>query len=196
MMQPDEWVTVATAAKRLGLSERQTRRLADSLPPEDRTESGIRPARVRWMSLQDRRESGGMSEGSDTQSQFTSDSRPAMSGESPASMSEDVRSLIEQLQSENTFLRAQLEERNVAESELRRLMLADKSEISKLRQQLALAPIQEAVKTEASLAGHEDSVEAQHPAESPPEADQMTQKNDPPVKKRNFWKWLFNASER
>lgn len=46
--------------------------------------------------------------------------------------------LVAQLRSEVLFLRAELERRNEAESELRRLMLTDKQELLELRQQVAI----------------------------------------------------------
>jgi len=50
----------------------------------------------------------------------------------------DQTPLLEQLQSEVQFLRARIEAADVEKSELRRLMLADKNELSELRQKLAL----------------------------------------------------------
>ena len=54
----------------------------------------------------------------------------------------DANALLDQLRSENAFLRSELtaqrEAADVQKSELRRLMLSDKNELSELRQKLAL----------------------------------------------------------
>ena len=50
----------------------------------------------------------------------------------------DQTPLLDQLQSEVQFLRTEIERRNQAEGELRRLMLTDRQEIARLRDQLAI----------------------------------------------------------
>jgi len=74
---------------------------------------------------------------------LTSGSEPSvLSSEPITDGAEPVRNdqtpLLDQLQGEVQFLRARLEAADVEKSELRRLMLADKNELSELRQRLAL----------------------------------------------------------
>lgn len=49
--EEDEWLTVAEAAKRLGLSDRQVRRDVTRLSEHDRTKSDIGPVKVRLHAL-------------------------------------------------------------------------------------------------------------------------------------------------
>lgn len=49
--EDDEWLTVAEAAKRLGLSDRQVRRDATRLSEHDRTKSDIGPVRIKLQAL-------------------------------------------------------------------------------------------------------------------------------------------------
>jgi phage terminase Nu1 subunit (DNA packaging protein) len=60
--------------------------------------------------------------------------------ESPSEVRESPTDdpLLEQMRSEIQFLRAELEKRNTAEGELRRLMLTDRRELSELREQVRL----------------------------------------------------------
>lgn len=51
MSESEEWVTVAEAARRLGLHEKQVRRYASRLSEQDRTPAGQSPLRVRVSAL-------------------------------------------------------------------------------------------------------------------------------------------------
>ena len=72
---------------------------------------------------------------------------------------ENGNALLEQLQSEVQFLRARLEAADVEKSELRRLMLSDKNELSELRQKLALNAAPEQTQ-ESTSAPHSAKAEA------------------------------------
>lgn len=56
MTDADEWLTISTAAKRLGISERQARRDVSHLPDSDRRTTGRGPARVRLKALSEYRD--------------------------------------------------------------------------------------------------------------------------------------------
>lgn len=76
------------------------------------------------------------------------------------------KSLLKHIQEENAFLRSELERRNTAESELRRLMAMDKQELLELRQRVALI----------GSSGNETGKDTQKEGEEP---------------LRGFWKRLF-----
>lgn len=134
-----DFVTISTAARLLGVSERHVRRLAGRLPDSDR-QNGRGPAKVRLEALrvlcpEPENESGAVRQGA-------GDVRPQSDTEREI---ETLRANIERLTAERDGLAADkvrlnelLDRRDQAESEMRRLMLADKQEISELRQRLAL----------------------------------------------------------
>jgi hypothetical protein len=132
----EEWVSVAEAARRLSISPRAVRK---------RCAMGNQRFRKRGNRLEVQWEPNGNREepeweptepfaepaGTETGTRGT-DGEPKLEPEEPA--------LVAQLRSEVAFLRSQLAQRDVAEAELRRLMLADKQELHELRQRLALPP--------------------------------------------------------
>ncbi len=129
---PDsEFLTVSQAAARLGISERQARRYAAKLAPDDRREggheaghmTGSRPTQVRLAAMQAKRGTVARSneplqavERPDTEADTTPDTRPAQAGHEAGHM---TAALVAQLQGENGFLRGQIEQHARAEAELR-----------------------------------------------------------------------------
>jgi len=128
-----EWLTVAQAAAALGISERQARRYAGRLDDDDRREgsheaghqSGARPALVRLEAIRAMRESATGRAQMEPQPDATPDIaehepdvRPdvqkAEAGRKPDAL---TGALVSQLQSENAFLRAQVEAANRQASE-------------------------------------------------------------------------------
>jgi hypothetical protein len=128
----DEWLTITQAAARLGIGERQTRRYAAKLAPEDRREAGhddghktgSRPAYVRLSAMRAQRGASAMASDTldlnvkapDMEADTTPDTRPAQAGHEAGHM---TAALVAQLQAENVFLRGQVEQHARAEAELR-----------------------------------------------------------------------------
>ncbi len=127
-----DWLTVSQAAAALGISERQARRYAGRLDDDDRREgspeaghqSGARPALVRLEAMRAMRESAtGRTrpepepDATPDRAEHEPDVRPdtgpdvpkAEAGREPDTLS---GALVSQLQSENAFLRAQVEAAN------------------------------------------------------------------------------------
>ena len=158
-----EWVTIAEAARRMGIDVRQARRYADKLiGTEDRTGQDTVPSRVLLSSMVSLREKNSnlkilvghrTGQGMTGQDTVLKSVLPHSNDSAPSFTETDVlKSELERLQSERekdaqelTFLRTQLEAKDkqleahtTAESELRRLMLLDRQELQELRQRLAL----------------------------------------------------------
>ena len=134
-----EWLTVSQAARALGISERQARRYAGRLAPNDRREgekeaghaSGARPALVRLdvmralraSSVQNAREV----QQPDVRPDIEPDARPALlapdarpTPDTGPDMTPDTASVFTaHLLAENAFLRGQIEGHARAEAELR-----------------------------------------------------------------------------
>ena len=109
MSEGGEWVTVPEAARRLGIGERRAYRLASGLSDSDRQMSDKRQTLVRQTALEEaleRRsvEAEGVRQASDSVRQ-ASDSAGAGVGH-PSDMAQQ---LVDQLRSENAYLRAALE---------------------------------------------------------------------------------------
>lgn len=165
MSEADEWVTVAEAARHAGVSDRTARRYVARMDSSAVRRTGRTGRSVR---LTDFLAAVAVSNEIDpdrTDAQDTDrpvsadrmDSPVTANADKPDRAEESDQRLIEQLQSENARLwgelqtRAQeIERRDVAESELRRLLLADREELRRLRSQLAIAeaPAQSAPTTE------------------------------------------------
>lgn len=145
-----EWLTIAEAAARLGVGERHARRCVALLPAGERSEPGVRPAKVHWTRQNAFLMSGKVSDLNDLTDiaaseveQYSADQPPAGAdlppigaetvsetlSECPADVrTESEPALIEQLRSEVAYLRAELtatrEAAEIAASENRRLLLA------------------------------------------------------------------------
>ncbi|HLK58855.1 MAG TPA: hypothetical protein VKU00_19940 [Chthonomonadaceae bacterium] len=111
---PEEWVTIREAARRLSLSERQVRRLAQRLPDADRRVVEGSPACVRFSALLDRRRPDIQASAS-TKEPDTGPS--SVRPESGVVSDQQATDLLEQLRSEVAFLRARLEAAAVVEAE-------------------------------------------------------------------------------
>ena len=129
----DEWLTIAEAARRLGLDPTQVRRDSRRLDSKDRTGQDTSPMRLSLSALIALRE------------EKTKDRTKTGTGQDKRQDTEET------VPSEVDFLREQLREKDrqiaahqQAEAELRRLMLTDKAELAELRQKAALPPVQEA----------------------------------------------------
>jgi hypothetical protein len=124
----DEWLTITQAAARLGIGERQARRYAAKLAPEDRREgghddghmTGSRPAYVRLSAMRAKRGASAMASNALDLNvkapDMETDTRPAQAGHEAGHM---TAALVAQLQAENVFLRGQVEQHARAEAELR-----------------------------------------------------------------------------
>lgn len=116
---PEAWVSIQEAARTLGISERAVH------------------LRVKAGTLK-RRQTGKRVQIAVPASEAVHEAQ-AENSEGFHEVSEVLQNdLIEQLRSEVTFLRSQIEATNIEKAELRRLMLADRQEIAELRQRLAL----------------------------------------------------------
>jgi hypothetical protein len=128
-----EFLTVSQAAAALGISERQARRYAGRLAPDDRREGGhktghsnaARPALVRLDAMRALRESAVSRPTSgeitpDKVPDIPADTRPPEAGHDAGhSGGHATGALVSQLQSENAFLRSALEARDRDAAELR-----------------------------------------------------------------------------
>lgn len=199
-----EWVTVPEAARRLGLSERQTRRMVAKLPDTSRTQAGQTPVRVRVDALHELR-------GQAAEARHTPDTSAPEAGQDAGRGPDNAghveavtdAALVAQLQSENAFLRDALK----SEQENTRAALA---ELSRAREQAAvliaavgagrlqLAPTEpiragmnegeasnETVKETAAGPAFDSSQEATH-GDLRADAGQIGQ-NVGSVEKRPFW---------
>ena len=145
------WLPIREASERLNVSERVLQKRAL------RGEIASRKVKNRWEVLvcgTDPAESP--NEHSRTNERKRTNVRESNERGEPSSDA----ALVAQLQSEVLFLRAELERRNEAESELRRLMLTDKQELLELRQRVALV---EAPRAEATDNTRETPEGAQKP---------------------------------
>ena len=172
-----ELLTIAEAGDRLKVTIPRLRRLlsrpefaAHIQTVERGTRTGTRAAQVVPVSvlvlLQDALASGLQSQNEPKQEQEREQVKTGTGTETnenaaPEATPPDAGPLVEQLQSENAFLRAEVERHHQAESELRRLMLADKQELSELRQRLAIearaAPPRDAVDAPRASDGKEEA---------------------------------------
>jgi hypothetical protein len=145
MSDSDEWITIAEAARLMGISDRHARRLAKRLADQDRRESDSGPDVVRKKA-------------------FVEVARKARevsvkNGHSPDVVREEsgpeserrsrLDGLVGQLRSENAYLRseltaqreahgAEIQRRDVAEAELRRMVFAAQQEAIEAKRQLAI----------------------------------------------------------
>lgn len=136
--EANQWVSVREAAERLGIGERAVQLRAKNGLIESRREGRQWFVRLpadapTSISLPDSIETDESSE-----TKRSERNRTSRTEANPA--------LVEELKSEVAFLRALVEthteetaRRDVAEAELRRLLLADRNELAQLRQRLALA---------------------------------------------------------
>lgn len=167
-----EWIPAGEAAARLGVSVRTVQKRASKGEIPSRLEDGRRlivclplrePDATPGESFANVRDSG------------------------PEVREPDANRLLDTIarqDSEIQFLRAEVERGRQGESELRRLMLADKSELSELRQRLAIlpaAPVSDAVDAPEQSDGKSQ-------ANAKPDAGNAAQGQT-----RHWWKW-WNGS--
>ena len=128
------WVFIREASALLGISERAVQMQAKSGKLLSRKSGGRWQVQILTQNeaQNETNESASRSENEETK-QFRENE------------TKNESALIEQMQSEIVFLRSELERRNedvrrrdIADGEMRRLMLADRQEIAELRQRLAL----------------------------------------------------------
>jgi excisionase family DNA binding protein len=156
-----EWLPVPDAAKRLGISERTVQR------------------RVREGKLKAQEEGRRLLVGVNVSRQSPENVHSdATMTPNDATLQEGTERFIKQLEAENAFLKSELEKRNTAESELRRLMLADKNELQELRQKVALLL--------PSAPNAAQSHDVNRRSEEQPEGGK-----DSLTPKRGFWQRLF-----
>jgi len=168
MSEPEEWVTIGEAAKRLNIAPRQVRRYADRLiGTEDRTPEGTVPVRVLIRGvLRVKNEIAARGHSLGTEDSKTRDkvedsvplgvpSQGATPNDAELNALKNELALLraERVKDgeEIAFLRSELtsqrEAREIEASELRRLMLMDRQELLELRQRVAIG---EAPKAEAT----------------------------------------------
>jgi hypothetical protein len=208
MSDPEEWVTVAEAARRLNLHARQVRRYAARLRTEDRTQEGQSPLKMRLSSLVSLVASSRFEKAQEDNTQDrdrTAEGTGTAKEDSvpPVSLPADQH-LIEHLEAEVSFLRASLEAASVERSELRRLLLMEQTETKRLGEVLQIMAGPKAAEAE------ENSSEEAAPtpiAETPPQSRDVAFPAPPEIltqdlppeptggkkKRRTFWQWLFNA---
>lgn len=159
MNSAEEWVTVAEAARRLGVAARTARRYADRMPGHAVRWTDRRTGRLVLLTvMQTVKEASerGNAVTEDGQADSKADSGQDMRPQAAAALSAHLQEEIAYLRQELTALREthgqEIQRRDQAEAEMRRLLLADREEIRRLRQQLALtaAPSEALVKEPAS----------------------------------------------
>jgi hypothetical protein len=148
---PENTQTIAEAATALGVGERRLRRLLERPEYASRTVSVTRQTKT------------GTRQAVTVPPALLDDIRQLIEIETNAANGDSVSATrkasavvhdqsaeVARLQGEVEWLRGQIEQHNVSESELRRLMMADKAELSELRQRLALpaAPDVDQAKTQ------------------------------------------------
>jgi hypothetical protein len=153
----EEWITIAEAARQIGVTERSLRRLlarpdyaARTRRENRRTPSGQRQSTLLPAALLP-----------DLNAHYERQKETAQDGAEETAGAD--YSLLAQLRSENAFLRAELtaqrETHAQAEAEMRRLMATDRAELMALRQRLALPPYDEAAQEAQKDAPEAVSVE-------------------------------------
>lgn len=184
MSDDSEWVTIAEAARRLEIDPRQVRRYADKLRgTQDRTPSDTSPVRVRMRAIEALRNGFSVKLSTeDTLSGQGQDRTGHRAGRSPLP---DYAALLSEKDARIADLQEQLRERNQAESELRRLMLADRTEIAELRQQVRLlqsGPKEAETPRDLPSPGGPDAVSGR-------EAVGGIHRETPRAKRRSWWRF-------
>jgi hypothetical protein len=139
-----EWVTIAEAARRRGLSERYARKLAAKLTDQDRIRTGSGPDQIRlaaFMAVAQEAHKKATTNGSGPdQSRIRAGSVTDIGhDDAPTEAAPSWESVVAGKDAEIAFLRSQLEQRTIAEAELRRMVFAAQQEALEAKHQLAIA---------------------------------------------------------
>ena len=183
MTDTPEWMTVAEAARRLGLSDRHARRLVDRLDEADRLKQGTSPLRVRLAALGQLWEREGPDSDSQTpgkpESDAESDSRVEVEDAVSRARLEERLEAAEGLIGELRQDKRQLQETLTREQE-NHLRLLD--QLAEERQELRLLQARIIQALPAGPDRESDSIVLRHPTPEPqPLPDEEPQPAAPPM---------------
>lgn len=209
MNEPDEWVTVAECARRLGIDQKQVRRYAGRLADTDRTPADTSPMSVRLsavVSIRKRSTEREISRRSpvnrppDTD-RTLADSQQDMSAqnvrETLAALQAQYEHQLADKSADIAFLRQELEAGRIERAELRRLLLIEQDAVKRLTS-APPATVDPPEERPLAVAVDDQDLTPLESAPAPGTADRPTTTDQSPGRgteppKRGFWQKVLDV---